>query len=183
MGQKLTMPRIRNQKKQVMKMDLIIIILQMLVMDRITGNTGNKESGTKVTAETDTTNDSVTELSTDVITAVSGRRLLLMIQQNGSAKFEKQGISVTVSSETVNTWKVNEMMRCRFALKNSRVGIFSEDFVRGEEVTEIPGTVVKIPISVLKGIQSPETVVIEDSAGKSVCKELSGGTEGSPGDT
>ena len=37
MGQKLTMPRIRNQKKQVMKMDLIIIILQMLVMDRITG--------------------------------------------------------------------------------------------------------------------------------------------------
>ena len=54
-------------------------------------NTGNKESGTKVTAETDTTNDSVTELSTDVITAVSGRRLLLMIQQNGSAKFEKQG--------------------------------------------------------------------------------------------
>lgn len=71
-------------------------------------NTGNKESGTKVTAETDTTNDSVTELSTDAITAVSGRRLLLMIQQNGSAKFEKQGISVTVSSETVNVWKVNE---------------------------------------------------------------------------
>ena len=31
-----------------------------------------------------------------------------MIQQNGSAKFEKQGISVTVSSETVNAWKVNE---------------------------------------------------------------------------
>lgn len=45
-------------------------------------------------------------------------------------------------------------------------------------MTEIPGTVVKISISVLKGIQSPETVVIEDTGGKSVCKELSGGTEG-----
>ena len=50
-------------------------------------------------------------------------------------------------------------------------------------MTEIPGTVVKIPISVLKGIQSPETVVIEDTQGNQLCKELSGGTEGSPGDT
>ena len=134
-------------------------------------NTGNKESGTKVTAETDTTNDSVTELSTDAITAVSGRRLLLMIQQNGSAKFEKQGISVTVSSETVNAWKVNENDEVQVRIEKTAESAFSlRIFVRGEEVTEIPGTVVKIPISVLKGIQSPETVVIEDTRGNQYAK-------------
>lgn len=134
-------------------------------------NTGNKESGTKVTAETDTTNDSVTELSTDAITAVSGRRLLLMIQQNGSAKFEKQGISVTVSSETVNAWKVNENDEVQVRIEKTAELAFSlRIFVRGEEVTEIPGTVVKIPISVLKGIQSPETVVIEDTQGNQYAK-------------
>ena len=134
-------------------------------------NTGNKESGTKVTAETDTTNDSVTELSTDAITAVSGRRLLLMIQQNGSAKFEKQGISVTVSSETVNAWKVNENDEVQVRIEKTAESAFSlRIFVRGEEVTEIPGTVVKIPISVLKGIQSPETVIIEDKRGNQYAK-------------
>ena len=49
----------------------------------------------------------MTELSSDTITAVSGKRMLLMIQQNGSARFEKQGISVTFSPDTVNGWKIN----------------------------------------------------------------------------
>ncbi len=134
-------------------------------------NTGNKESGTKVTAGTDTTNDSVTEQSTDTITAVSGRRLLLMIQQNGSAKFEKQGISVTLSSEAVNAWKVSENDEVQVCIEKTAESAFSlRIFVRGEEVTEIPGTVVEIPISVLEGIQSPETVVIEDTQGNQYAK-------------
>lgn len=134
-------------------------------------NTGNKESETKVTAGTDTTNDTVTELSTDTITAVSGRRLLLMIQQNGSAKFEKQGISVTVSSETVNVWKVSENDEVQVRIEKTAESAFSlRIFIRGEEVTEIPGTVVEIPISAFEGIQSPETVIIEDTQGNQYTK-------------
>ena len=134
-------------------------------------NTGNKEPETKVTEGTDTTSDTVTELSTDTITAVSGRRLLLMIQQNGSAKFEKQGISVTVSSEAVNAWKVSENDEIQVRIEKTAESAFSlRIFVRGEEVTEIPGTIVEIPVSVFEGIQSPETVIIEDTQGNQCVK-------------
>ena len=57
-------------------------------------SSSNKASCAKA-AEISDTENSVTELSTDTITAVSGKRILLMIQQNGSARFEKQGISVS----------------------------------------------------------------------------------------
>ena len=110
--------------------------------------------------------DSVTELSTDTIAAVSGQRLLLMIQQNGSAKFEKQGISVTFSSDTVNGWKISADDEIQIRIEKTSESAFSlRIFVRGEEVTEIPGTVVEFLASVFDGIQSPETVKAEDVQG------------------
>ncbi len=71
-------------------------------------SSSNKASDAK-SAEISDTENSVTELSTDTITVVSGKRMLLMIQQNGSARFEKQGISVTFSTDTVNGWKINAL--------------------------------------------------------------------------
>ena len=110
--------------------------------------------------------DSVTELSTDTITAVSGQRLLLMIRQNGSAKFEKQGISVTFSSDTVNGWKISADDEIQIRIEKTSESAFSlRIFVRGEEVTEIPGTVVEFLTSVFDEIQSPEVVKAEDVQG------------------
>ena len=108
----------------------------------------------------------MTELSTDTITAVSGKRMLLMIQQNGSARFEKQGISVTFSPDTVNGWKINAGDEIQIGIEKTSETAFSlRIFVRGEEVIEVPGTVVEFQTSVFGGIQSPETVKAEDVQG------------------
>ena len=128
-------------------------------------SSSNKASDAK-SAEISDTENSVTELSTDTITAVSGKRMLLMIQQNGSAKFEKQGISVTFSPDTVNGWKINAEDEIQIGIEKTSETAFSlRIFVRGEEVTEIPGTVVEFQTSVFGGIQSPETVKAEDVQG------------------
>jgi len=128
-------------------------------------SSSNKASGAKA-AEISDTENSVTELSTDTITAVSGKRMLLMIQQNGSARFEKQGISVTFSPDTVNGWKINAGDEIQIGIEKTSETAFSlRIFVRGEEVIEVPGTVVEFQTSVFGGIQSPETVKAEDVQG------------------
>ena len=128
-------------------------------------SSSNKASDAK-SAEISDTENSVTELSTDTITAVSGERLLLILQQNGSAKFEKQGISVTFSPDTVNGWKINAEDEIQIGIEKTSETAFSlRIFVRGEEVTEVPGTVVEFQTSVFGGIQSPETVKAEDVQG------------------
>ena len=128
-------------------------------------SSSNKASGAKA-AEISDTENSVTELSTDTITAVSGKRMLLMIQQNGSARFEKQGISVTFSPDTVNGWKINAEDEIQIGIEKTSETAFSlRIFVRGEEVTEVPGTVVEFQASVFGGIQLPETVKAEDVQG------------------
>ena len=128
-------------------------------------SSSNKASDAK-SAEISDTENSVTELSTDTITAVSGKRMLLMIQQNGSARYEKQGISVTFSPDTVNGWKINAEDEIQIGIEKTSETAFSlRIFVRGEEVTEVPGTVVEFQISVFGGIQSPETVKAEDVQG------------------
>ena len=128
-------------------------------------SSSNKASDAK-SAEISDTENSVTELSTDTITAVSGKRMLLMIQQNGSARFEKQGISVTFSPDTVNGWKINAEDEIQIGIEKTSETAFSlRIFVRGEKVTEIPGTVVEFQASVFGGIQLPETVKAEDVQG------------------
>ena len=115
-------------------------------------SSSNKASDAK-SAEISDTENSVTELSTDTITAVSGKRMLLMIQQNGSARFEKQGISVTFSPDTVNGWKINAEDEIQIGIEKTSETAFSlRIFVRGEEVTEVPGTVVEFQTSVFGGI-------------------------------
>lgn len=128
-------------------------------------SSSNKASGAKA-AEISDTENSVTELSTDTTTAISGKRMLLMIQQNGSARFEKQGISVTFSPDTVNGWKINAEDEIQIGIEKTSETAFSlRILVRGEEVTEVPGTVVEFQTSVFGGIQSPETVKAEDVQG------------------
>ena len=128
-------------------------------------SSSNKVSDAK-SAEISDTENFVTELSTDTITAVSGKRMLLMIQQNGSARFEKQGISVTFSPDTVNGWKINAEDEIQIGIEKTSETAFSlRIFVRGEKVTEIPGTVVEFQASVFGGIQLPETVKAEDVQG------------------
>lgn len=128
-------------------------------------SSSNKASDAK-SAEISDTENSVTELSTDTITAVSGKRMLLMIQQNGSARFEKQGISVTFSPDTVNGWKINAEDEIQIGIEKTSETAFSlRIFVRGEEVTEVPGTVVEFQTSVFGGFKSPETVKAEDVQG------------------
>ena len=128
-------------------------------------SSSNKASDAK-SAEISDTENFVTELSTDTITAVSGKRMLLMIQQNGSARFEKQGISVTFSPDTVNGWKINAEDEIQIGIEKTSETAFSlRIFVRGEEVTEVPGTVVEFQTSVFDGIQLPETVKAEDVQG------------------
>ena len=122
------------------------------------------DSGT--TSDFDAADSTVTELSTDTITAISGQRLLLMLQQNGIVRFEKQGISVTILPETINTWKVAANDEIQMRIEKTAESVFSlRIFVRGEEVTEIPGSTAEFQTSVFGEISSPETVTVADAQG------------------
>lgn len=122
------------------------------------------DSGT--TSDFDAADSTVTELSTDIITAISGQRLLLMLQQNGIVRFEKQGISVTILPETINTWKVAANDEIQMRIEKTAESAFSlRIFVRGEEVTEIPGSTAEFQTSVFGEISSPETVTVADAQG------------------
>lgn len=122
------------------------------------------DSGT--TSDFDAADSTVIELSTDTITAISGQRLLLMLQQNGIVRFEKQGISVTILPETINTWKVAANDEIQMRIEKTAESAFSlRIFVRGEEVTEIPGSTAEFQTSVFGEISSPETVTVADAQG------------------
>ena len=128
------------------------------------GETKATDSGT--VSDLDAAESTVTELSTDTVTAVSGQRLLLMLQQNGIVRFEKQGISVTILPETINTWKVAANDEIQMRIEKTAESAFSlRIFVRGEEVTEIPGSTVEFQTSVFGEISSPETVAVTDAQG------------------
>ncbi len=128
------------------------------------GETKATDSGT--VSDLDAAESTVTELSTDTVTAVSGQRLLLMLQQNGTVRFEKQGISVTILPETINTWKVAANDEIQMRIEKTAESAFSlRIFVRGEEVTEIPGSTVEFQTSVFGEISSPETVAVTDAQG------------------
>ena len=128
------------------------------------GETKATDSGT--TSDFDAADSTVTELSTDTVTAVSGQRLLLMLQQNGIVRFEKQGISVTILPETINTWKVAANDEIQMRIEKTAESTFSlRIFVRGEEVTEIPGSTAEFQTSVFGEISSPETVTVADAQG------------------
>ena len=74
--------------------------------------------------------------------------------------------SVTFSTDTVNGWKINAEDKIQIGIeKTSETAFFLRIFVRGGEVTEVPGTVVEFQTSVFGGIQSPETVKAEDVQG------------------
>ena len=121
-------------------------------------------TGSGTISDFDAADSTVTELSTDTVTAVSGQRLFLMLQQNGSVRFEKQGISVTILPETINTWKVAANDEIQMKIEKTAESAFSlRIFVRGEEVTDIPGRTVEFQISVFGEISSPETVTVTDA--------------------
>ena len=125
-----------------------------------------KATGSATVSDFDAVDNTVTELSTDTVTAVSGQRLLLMLQQNGSVRFEKQGISVTILPETINTWKVAANDEIQMKIEKTAKSAFSlRIFVRGEEVTGIPGSTVEFQTSVFGEISSPETVTVVDAQG------------------
>ena len=70
------------------------------------------------------------------------------------------------SSDTVNGWKISADDEIQIRIEKTAEAAFSlRIFVRGEEVTEIPGTTVKFLASVFEGIRSPETVKAEDIQG------------------
>ena len=125
-----------------------------------------KATGSATVSDFDAADNTVTELSTDTVTAVSGQRLLLMLQQNGSVRFEKQGISVTILPDTINTWKVAANDEIQMKIEKTAKSAFSlRIFVRGEEVTGIPGSTVEFQTSVFGEISSPETVTVVDAQG------------------
>ena len=100
--------------------------------------------------------DFVTELSTDTITAVSGKRMLLMIQQNGSQGL-KTGNFCDDSPDTVNGWKINAEDEIQIGIEKTAETAFSlRIFVRGEKVTEIPGSTVEFSGICVFGDQLPD---------------------------
>lgn len=73
---------------------------------------------------------------------------------------------MTILPETINTWKVAANDEIQMRIEKTAESAFSlRIFVRGEEVTEIPGSTAEFQTSVFGEISSPETVTVADAQG------------------
>ena len=88
-----------------------------------------------------------------------------ILQTTGKVPAYKR-VNPVFSPDTVNGWKINAEDEIQIRIEKTSETAFSlRIFVRGEEVTEVPGTVVEFQTSVFDGIQLPETVKAEDVQG------------------
>ena len=85
---------------------------------------------------------------------------------------------MTILPDTINTWKVAANDEIQMKIEKTAESAFSlRIFVRGKEVTEIPGSTVEFQTSVFGEISSPETVTVVECTGKFVCGNLAEQTE------
>ena len=113
----------------------------------------------------------VTEKSTDTVTVISGQRLLLMIEQNGSARFEKQGISLNLSQKDTENWKIRAEDEIQVMIEKVSEKAFSVHiFVRGEEITDLLDSYVEFPASAFDLKVSPQELTVQDAEG-AICAQ------------
>lgn len=90
--------------------------------------------------------DNGPEKVTDTSTIMVGNRLLDLIRMGEKQiPFEKDGVLIEVPTETVKDWEIEDQDQIQVDISREGNGISVKISKNGNEITEIPGAVLKVP--------------------------------------
>lgn len=115
----------------------------------------------------DTPSVSVTEISTAAQTLISGERLADLLEYSGGVlDFEKDGISLRLKEEVVKGWEIRPEEELQVMIqKTTEASIAVRIFAAGEEVFEIAGSHLLIPLAEMEDNLDIDALVITDAQG------------------
>lgn len=129
-------------------------------------------NGNEVLQQTESRSaETVTEIVTDKTTVLSGKRLALMRKESGDfLVFEKNGMSLFLPSETAAGWGIGEEEELQISIYEiGDTGFAVRIFVRGEEIVEISGAKMEMPLELFDVGGEPEDIKVSDGEG-TLCK-------------
>ena len=109
----------------------------------------------------------VKETVTDKWTVISGKRLQVILENSGeSISFEKGGVSVDVPASVAEGWGVQEGGSVQVLIqKNGDESVCVNVYQGDQEITDIPGGHIKIPVDSFFGNVDPQSVTVTDEDG------------------
>ena len=112
----------------------------------------------------------VTERVTDKWTSVSGKRLDIILKYMGNTvDFEKDGIRLAIPGEVVRRWDIEENETVQALVEKSDENSYKVKLYRGKnEISDISGSEVAIPVEEVFPEEDPETLKVTDSEGKNL---------------
>lgn len=131
------------------------------------GYSEDSSNDSTTTTSAASSNVTITESETDTTTILSGKSLIALLEEAGKELvFEKKGISVQLSETLVKGWGMQENDSFKISIQIiSDKGFSIRVFVKDEEIKDIPGTIVKLPMSEFIGISNPDEVEVSDIEG------------------
>lgn len=134
-------------------------------------DTASTEEKNMITQEQSSLVEETTEIVTDTMTVLSGKRLKLMLQEaNDFLVFEKSGISLFLPVEIASSWELGDEETLQVMIqKTGEAGFSVRIFVREQEITQLPGAKVELPLQLFEERWDPEESLISDSKGE-ICQ-------------
>lgn len=109
----------------------------------------------------------VTEVVTEKWTVISGKRLKFILKYMGNVNFEKDGISLQIPEAVAQNWKVKEEETLQTLVQKTSDDSCEVKIYKGDqEISDIPGSQITIPVKEIFPEEDPKTIEIVDSEGK-----------------
>lgn len=109
----------------------------------------------------------VTEVVTEKWTVISGKRLKFILEYMGNVNFEKDGISLQIPEAVAQNWKVKEEETLQTLVQKTSDDSYEVKIYKGDqEISDIPGSQITIPVKEIFPEEDPKTMEIVDSKGK-----------------
>lgn len=125
-------------------------------------NTGGNGSGKKVT-----------EIVTEKWTIISGKRLNFILKYMGNVSFEKDGISLQIPQPVAQNWKVKEEQTIQTMVQKTSDQTYEIKIYKGaQEITDISGSQVVLPVKEVFPEEIPETINVTNAEGERIKTSL-----------
>lgn len=112
--------------------------------------------------------DTVTEAVTEKWTIISGKRLELILKYMGDeVNFEKDGISLKITGPVAKSWNVKENQTVQSLVQKTSDQSYEVKIYKGaQEITDITGSEVVLPVKEVFPDVAPETIEVTDPDGE-----------------
>lgn len=137
---------------------------ELYITEELPGS-GTYDSGEQAVKTTPAPTQTVIESVTDKWTVISGKRLdIILVYAGDTVNFEKDGLSLNVPENIVRSWDIKDSETVQVCVEKTddctyEILIFKGD----EEIYDIPGSQVLIPVEEVFPEEDPETLKVLDS--------------------